>query len=226
MKNVLRPFHGIRILRELRERTGPKKITSESTTIFVYNVAGQLVAEYTNLVPAPSTWAGMSHLTTDHLGTPRVITKADGSVISRHDYLPFGEEVFAGVGGRNSITRRFNNIAENWPIVARIKTPKEPANYSIGVFNCDDGCKAYVNGALVTETGFGEASGLIDVTQQVSKRRSNQLRFEVLIKVGAIAYGFQVWRNGELLFDRQCGKAFVVGCVEQTNFSHRCGPAV
>lgn len=41
-------------------------------------------------------------LIVDHLGTPRIIFDQSGSLAtaSRHDYLPFGEELFAGTGGR------------------------------------------------------------------------------------------------------------------------------
>ena len=41
-------------------------------------------------------------LVPDHLGTPRMIVDKSGSLsgIKRHDYLPFGEELGAGVGGR------------------------------------------------------------------------------------------------------------------------------
>ena len=41
-------------------------------------------------------------LVTDHLGTPRIILDQTGSLanVKRHDYLPFGEELFAGTGGR------------------------------------------------------------------------------------------------------------------------------
>ncbi|HEX8293586.1 MAG TPA: RHS repeat-associated core domain-containing protein, partial [Pyrinomonadaceae bacterium] len=41
-------------------------------------------------------------LVTDHLGTPRMVVDRTGSLggVSRHDYIPFGEELFAGVGGR------------------------------------------------------------------------------------------------------------------------------
>ncbi|MGH9941342.1 MAG: DUF4214 domain-containing protein [Pyrinomonadaceae bacterium] len=43
-------------------------------------------------------------LTGDHLGTPRMVADKTGSLsgIKRHDYLPFGEEVGAGVGGRTT----------------------------------------------------------------------------------------------------------------------------
>ena len=78
-----------------------KKVTgSGTTTIFVYNVLGQLVAEYSTASPAPA--GGTSYLTADHLGTPRVITNADGGVQARHDYLPFGEELGADIGGRTT----------------------------------------------------------------------------------------------------------------------------
>ncbi|MCA1568252.1 MAG: hypothetical protein LC803_21930 [Acidobacteria bacterium] len=43
-------------------------------------------------------------LVTDHLGTPRITADLSGSLdgIKRHDYLPFGEEIGAGVGGRTT----------------------------------------------------------------------------------------------------------------------------
>src|SRR5205807_778182 len=43
-------------------------------------------------------------LVSDQLGTPRMIFDQSGSLsgVSRHDYLPFGEELFAGVGGRTT----------------------------------------------------------------------------------------------------------------------------
>jgi RHS repeat-associated protein len=43
-------------------------------------------------------------LVADHLGTPRMIVNKSGSLASvkRQDYLPFGEELFAGTGGRAS----------------------------------------------------------------------------------------------------------------------------
>jgi len=42
-------------------------------------------------------------LVVDHLGTPRMIVDQTGALanVKRHDYLPFGEELFGGAGGRN-----------------------------------------------------------------------------------------------------------------------------
>ncbi len=41
-------------------------------------------------------------LVSDHLGTPRMIADRTGSLagVKRHDYLPFGEELYAEMGGR------------------------------------------------------------------------------------------------------------------------------
>jgi RHS repeat-associated protein len=51
-----------------------------------------------------SSLAQIHWLVTDHLGTPRMIFDQTGSLanMSRHDYLPFGEEIYAGTGGRTA----------------------------------------------------------------------------------------------------------------------------
>jgi RHS repeat-associated protein len=43
-------------------------------------------------------------LVPDHLGTPRIVVDETGNRanVKRHDYLPFGEELFAGTGGRTT----------------------------------------------------------------------------------------------------------------------------
>src|SRR6267142_3466215 len=78
---------------------------------------GQLIAEYDissgslkkeyvygakGLIATIDPSAGTKYTTSDHLGSPRVVTNSSGSVVSRHDYLPFGEELFAGTGGRTT----------------------------------------------------------------------------------------------------------------------------
>ena len=77
-----------------------KKVTATETTIFVYNASGVMVAEYSTATPTGA--GGTSYLTSDTLGTPRIITDASGGVKSRHDYLPFGEELFVGTSGRTT----------------------------------------------------------------------------------------------------------------------------
>ncbi|MEQ1607088.1 MAG: RHS repeat-associated core domain-containing protein [Pyrinomonadaceae bacterium] len=63
---------------------------------------GQLLVR---AVPANRTGPGdVRWLVTDHLGTPRIIADRTGSLsaVKRHDYLPFGEEIGPGIGGRTT----------------------------------------------------------------------------------------------------------------------------
>lgn len=81
----------------------------------VYGLGGELVAEYLwngttatlqkeygyrggEMLIVAETASTTRWLVTDHLGTPRIIADQTGSLagITRHDYLPFGEENFAG----------------------------------------------------------------------------------------------------------------------------------
>jgi RHS repeat-associated protein len=72
-----------------------KTLVGTTQTVFVYDAAGKVVAEYSNQLESN----GTLYLTQDHLGSTRVVTDAQGSATSvnggkgsRHDYLPFGEE--------------------------------------------------------------------------------------------------------------------------------------
>jgi RHS repeat-associated protein len=85
----------------------------------VYGLGGELVAEYAantdaanpqkeyvyrngQLLVTAEPSANIHWLVTDQLGTPRMIFDNTGSLsgVSRHDYLPFGEELFAGTTWR------------------------------------------------------------------------------------------------------------------------------
>jgi RHS repeat-associated protein len=93
-----------------------RKLVGENTR-FVYGIGGGLVAEYDGssgnlkkeyiaegitIEPTAVNSNGTQYPTRDHLGSPRVITNSSASVVSRHDYMPFGEELGAGTGGRTT----------------------------------------------------------------------------------------------------------------------------
>jgi RHS repeat-associated protein len=44
----------------------------------------------------------MSYTATDQLGSPRVITNSLGEVVSRRDFMPFGEELYNNIGERTT----------------------------------------------------------------------------------------------------------------------------
>jgi RHS repeat-associated protein len=62
-------------------------------------------------------------LITDHLGTPRLLADLSGSLagMTRHDYLPFGEEAGAGIGGRTTAQgySSNDNIRQQWHTLER-----------------------------------------------------------------------------------------------------------
>ncbi len=74
-----------------------KKVVGSVTTVFVYDVAGKLIAEY---------GGGQ---TQDRLGSTRVVTGEMGEVRGRYDYAPFGEELSASRSGQggSSIRRKY-----------------------------------------------------------------------------------------------------------------------
>jgi RHS repeat-associated protein len=85
-----------------------------STTLYVYDAQGNVVAEYAqSATPPPTPLCTTCYLGADHLGSTRVVTNALGAV-AYHDYLPFGEEIPSSMGGRSSlyggadgVTRKF-----------------------------------------------------------------------------------------------------------------------
>jgi RHS repeat-associated protein len=97
--------NGRRVLKVECE-TGTSSCTEASTgakvTTYVYDASGKLAAEYaTAPSPAPCTTC---FLTADHLGSTRMMTDgASGLPVAFHDYLPFGEEIPEGIGGRGSL---------------------------------------------------------------------------------------------------------------------------
>ncbi|MCW5963221.1 MAG: hypothetical protein KIT83_04205 [Bryobacterales bacterium] len=79
------------------------KTVGSTVTWFVYDAFGQLAAEYSS---AGATGTGGTHyMTTDHLGSTRLVTDGGGAVVSRHDYFPFGEEIGPDVSGRTTIMK-------------------------------------------------------------------------------------------------------------------------
>ncbi len=78
-----------------------KSNNGQVSTVYVYDIFGQLAAEY-NSFAAQQTPCSTCYLSYDHLGSLRLVTDSAANVISRHDYLPFGEEVPANTAGRTA----------------------------------------------------------------------------------------------------------------------------
>ncbi len=68
-----------------------KKVTPTETTIYVYDGLGKLIAEMSTAAPVQE--PTVNYTATDPLGSPRVLTNSRGQIISRRDFMPFGEEL-------------------------------------------------------------------------------------------------------------------------------------
>jgi RHS repeat-associated protein len=114
--------------------------TNGYTMRFVYDIGGNLVAEYTTstapgspskeYIYGPSgllaTIEGTttSYVMADHLGSPRVVTASGGAVTGRHDLKPFGEEIgliggrstAAGYAGSDTLRQRFDSKERDFEV--------------------------------------------------------------------------------------------------------------
>jgi RHS repeat-associated protein len=80
-------------------------ITTSKIRVLVTAAATDGVARINEIeawTTSPNNNATVNWLVSDHLGTPRMIIDQTGTLanVKRHDYLPFGEELFAPAGGR------------------------------------------------------------------------------------------------------------------------------
>ncbi len=74
-----------------------------------------------------SSTANISWLVSDHLGTPRMIIDKSGTLagIKRHDYLPFGEELFGGPPGNPGAGGRLTTQGYSGDSIRQKFTSKE-----------------------------------------------------------------------------------------------------
>jgi RHS repeat-associated protein len=89
-----------------------EKTAGGVTTTYVYDATGNLAAEYSSQPPPMP--CQTCYLTTDHLGSTRAITSQTGGLVSRHDFLPFGEELVTtnrtaaqGYGVADNVMQRY-----------------------------------------------------------------------------------------------------------------------
>jgi len=77
-------------------------------TNYVYDASGNMAAEYLVSGTPPANLCTTCYLSVDHLGSTRAITDGtSGAVVERHDYLPYGEDIYATTGGRNTDTLKY-----------------------------------------------------------------------------------------------------------------------
>ena len=90
-----------------------KAVSTGLQTVYVYDIGGKLVAEYSSgAVSVPP--CHTCFLSTDHLGSTRLVTDENGNTVSRHGYIPFGEEIQANSGGRDGSFGTFDFVNQKF----------------------------------------------------------------------------------------------------------------
>lgn len=105
-------------------RIKKKTLGQAGSRLYIHAGAGQVIAEYSTIADGQAQLDGtdkeyiygasglvatkvlggaIEFITPDHLGSPRVFTDAGGSIISRHDYFPFGDEITSSFNGRSAM---------------------------------------------------------------------------------------------------------------------------
>jgi RHS repeat-associated protein len=97
-----------------------EKTSSTFSTIYLYDAAGEVAVETTVPVtgtsfPTDAPVTGTEYLVEDHLGSTRLSMDSQGQVVRRYDFLPFGEEIVAGVGGRGADYEPSNYVYPTTP---------------------------------------------------------------------------------------------------------------
>lgn len=77
---------------------GEGRRVKKGSVVMVYDAFGRLAAEYGGTADP----VGTEYLTTDPLGSTRLVTSSTGAERRCLDYLPFGEQMTQGMGGRGT----------------------------------------------------------------------------------------------------------------------------
>jgi len=88
------------------------KFNGGTVTVYVYDAMGDLSAEYST--SPPTLPCQTCYLITDSLGSTRLVMNQSGAPVAYHDYLPFGEEIQSGLGGRSGSYGAVDQIAQKF----------------------------------------------------------------------------------------------------------------
>ncbi|MBT6492773.1 MAG: hypothetical protein HOK97_23580 [Deltaproteobacteria bacterium] len=88
--------------------------------------------------------------------------------------------------------------------------PKPPDEWVATVFNIDDTADVYVNGKKINQCDFSRTCE-IKLSSHFKVGR-NKVRIDYINHVMFWTYGYEVTKNGEVMYEGRCGQVWVLGC--------------
>ena len=88
--------------------------------------------------------------------------------------------------------------------------PKPPDEWIATVFNIDDSVAVYVNAQKINQCDFSRTCE-INLSPHF-KKGQNKVRFEYSNHAMFWTYGYEVSKNGEVMYQGRCGQVWVFGC--------------
>ncbi|MEC9465623.1 MAG: hypothetical protein VX834_07555 [Myxococcota bacterium] len=92
----------------------------------------------------------------------------------------------------------------------RADAPPPADEWVASVFNVDDSVAIYVNDTKINQCDFSQSCDVKLSPHLVSGR--NQVRFEFINHALFWTYGYEVRKNGEVMYKGRCGQVWVLGC--------------
>jgi RHS repeat-associated protein len=178
-----------------------KSFLSGPSTVYVYDVFGSLAAEYSSAPLTTAPVCGTCYLSTDHLGSTRLVTGENGSVIARHDYLPFGEEIPSGYANRGADWAADDSVKQKFTGQAR---DSETGN---DFFNA-----RYFNGALGRFLSPDPGNAGADLLNPQSWNGYSYVGNNPLARVDPTGMTWldDIWKGISGFFGGGCGATFCV----------------
>ena len=88
-----------------------EKSTGAAATVYVYDAAGNELAQCSTQAQVVG---GTEYVTTDQLGSTRLVMNAGRTPVACHDYLPFGEELLAPESGRTGCYASVDGVTQKF----------------------------------------------------------------------------------------------------------------
>lgn len=88
--------------------------------------------------------------------------------------------------------------------------PKPPDEWVATVFNIDDMVDVYVNQKKISQCDFSRTCEI--KLSPHFKEGKNKVRFEYSNHLLFWTYGYEVSKNGEVMYEGRCGQVWVLGC--------------